>query len=338
MKIAIFIGYMGSGGAEIVASKCANVLSMNSKHELYFIYLPTDKNYYLDEISKDVNITPLKSNSLLRCIGELRKLLKKLKIETVISHMTDENIITSIAITGLKINHIGYEHNHLLEIKNKGKFRWLVTSFLMKCQYRKLKKLIVVSDGLRAHFEPFLNIENIIRIYNPCVSNKYSKRSEWFQYNKCLNIAFVGRNAVQKNFPHALKILNILLAEFPNIEIKLNVYGSGFENHHSSSVVQYHGHKKRNIIYKENDVLLMTSNYEGFGNVVIEAVQAGCFPIVKKVDFGPEEIIKKTYGYLFEKDDEIIEIINNGWAIEALEITQFGMERFAEELEHVVNL
>lgn len=327
---------MGSGGAELVAINCANSLEKNKKNTISFIFIPSSKNFYLNELNARVELIPLKSDSLISSILEVRKLVVEQQYDLIISHMTDENIVVSAATLGLNVKHIGYEHNHIMEIKRRGKLRWLITNLLMKLTYPRLSKLIVVSDGLRSHFKTYLNQEKIVRVYNPCVSQRRSRGSQWSLDSGELNIAFVGRNVYQKNFKAALQIVNSIQREFPDINVKLNVYGDGYELCSNTDSIVYHGHINRLKIYRTNNVLLMTSNYEGFGNVVIEAVEQGCYPLVKRVDFGPSEIIEKTFGFVFDEVNEVFEKIRIGWDECEVDLSLFGMDHFGEELNKLI--
>jgi len=328
---------MGSGGAELVAINSANALVKNVENKVSFIFIPSPKNFYLGELKDTVELIPLEATSLIRSTRELRKLIFEQKYDYIISHMTDENIIVSCASLGLNVKHIGYEHNHLMEIMRRGKVRWLITRLLMKITYPRLHKLIVVSDGLKNHFKAYLNKQKIVRIYNPCVSGQWSKRSHWSPNSGALNVAFVGRNVYQKNFEEALKIFKSIQSEFPFIDVKLNVYGDGYRIKGKTDSITFHGHIDRHDIYRTNNVLLMTSIYEGFGNVVIEAVEQGCYPMVRRVDFGPSEIIAITYGSVFEDVNEILNKIRVGWDIPEVDIQLFGIEHFGEELNKIVS-
>ena len=55
-------------------------------------------------------------------------------------------------------------------------------------------------------------------------------------------------------------------------------------------------------LYKDVDVFVLPSRYEGFGLVVVEALAAGCAVVVSKLE-GPLEIVKENeeYGLYFEK-------------------------------------
>ena len=59
------------------------------------------------------------------------------------------------------------------------------------------------------------------------------------------------------------------------------------------------------------DVFLLTSKYEGFGNVIIQAMAAGLPVIAKKNTGGPDDIINISNGVLFNDQIELIKILKD---------------------------
>ena len=54
-----------------------------------------------------------------------------------------------------------------------------------------------------------------------------------------------------------------------------------------------------------SDLFVLSSDYEGFGNVLVEALATGITIVSTKCNFGPPEIINYgEYGYLAEVGDE----------------------------------
>lgn len=334
MIAGVFIGYLGSGGAEKVAIANANALA-SSGHIVYFFKLKADQEYYLNEINQEVKLVTLKSRSLSSCIFEFRRLVRELKIQCVFSHMTDENIISSISLMLLNVKHIGYEHNSLEEIISRPKVKAFITIMLMLLTYPLLHNLIVVSNGLRNHFRKFIRYNKIIAIYNPVVCKNKSVPSLWDKMEGKLRIAFVGRNCYQKNFERCLELFYQLKKSFNSLEITLNVYGSGYDEENQIDGVVYHGHIDKSKIYSMNDALLLTSRYEGFGNVVCEAVEYGCFPLVQNVNYGPDEIISLSYGKVFTNYQELQDMVRNGWSVDSVNLKPFTIEEYDSKINDV---
>lgn len=307
INIANFIGYLGSGGAERIAIEVSNYF--NEKDYTSVLITVDENNKYYDYLLKTPMIK-LKSKKLILSSFKLRKALIHSNVDVIFAHMTHEIIIAFVATLGTRIKVIGVEHNHDKEIKSrKPKIVSIVTLFLMKFIYPRLDTLVCVSSGLSDYFQKKYK-SNSICIYNPVNIDSVD-----FKFNNphkdLWRFAFVGRNVYQKNFDECIRFISSQISSTKNIV--LNVYGTGYDSYNKSfnikkniSVV-FHGFvKDTKDIYGVNDFLLLTSRWEGFGNVVLEAGIHGCWPLVYDVDYGPREIVELTkFGTIITKSELI---------------------------------
>lgn len=112
------------------------------------------------------------------------------------------------------------------------------------------------------------------------------------------SIAYVGRLSAEKGVMRLLRIWEIVSKTLP--DYKLTIYGEGYME---SDMLQYITNKHienvefkgfcRNLedIYTQNDLCLMTSDTEGFGMVLIEAMYYGVPCITFDCPVSPKEII-----------------------------------------------
>jgi glycosyltransferase involved in cell wall biosynthesis len=101
----------------------------------------------------------------------------------------------------------------------------------------------------------------------------------------------------------------ISFLEIFKIEYTLNVIGPGFDNNENVNPnIFYHGaiHEKKqiNAFYESSDILLLTSEREGFPLVVMEAMSFGIVPIVTNVGGLNEEIINCENGFIVDFDEQ----------------------------------
>lgn len=126
-------------------------------------------------------------------------------------------------------------------------------------------------------------------------------------------VLFVGRLTAQKNLMLWLDVAADILLERPDVRFAL--VGDGEEDAALQQVIDARGlgdkirlmgpagHESLPDIYAAADLFLLTSHYEGFGRVVLEAGFAGV-PSIATRCVGPEDIIENgRSGVLVERGD-----------------------------------
>ena len=129
----------------------------------------------------------------------------------------------------------------------------------------------------------------------------------------CKRALAVGRFTRQKDFPSLIRAWSRVASR--HADWKLDIYGSGgeyqaisaeIEKNNLSGVISLKGETKD--IEKEMlsaSMLIMTSLYEGFGNVIIEAMSCGLPVVSYACPCGPKDIITDGVdGYLVPPKDE----------------------------------
>lgn len=124
------------------------------------------------------------------------------------------------------------------------------------------------------------------------------------------NVANLNKN---KRHDRLIKAFHSVLSKFNNLE--LQIAGDGPERLNLKTLVKelniedkvfFHGSISRNEVFKlmkSCDIFALTSDYETFGVVLIEAMACG-LPVISTKCGGPESIIKsKQVGMLVDKDD-----------------------------------
>lgn len=179
-------------------------------------------------------------------------------------------------------------------------------------------KLVILSDAFKKNLLKVhsFNVNNIITLPNPFLIDNT------FSINSCVKekiILYVGRiNTRQKRFQSLLNIWSILQKELP--EYRMDILGGGPEKEYYESKAKemglnriiFHGFEQPNEYYKRAEVLCMTSNYEGFGMVLVEAMQYGCVP------------------FAFNSFGALQDIIDDG--INGFRITPFNEKEYAEKV------
>lgn len=330
IKILIFMQSLGGGGAERTIVNIINNLD-RAKFDVVLV-LGTDKNNdYLDLINGDARIEFLDTNNLKYGILKLTKIINKENPDLLFSTINIFNIATLIAklLTFKKIPTVVREANNRTQSGKVTKFNKLLTTLLYNlCA----SKVIALSKGVK---EDLINNFNISRkkievIYNPVdieginklskepISNPIRKQDEKV-------LIAVGRLVEQKDYVTLLKAFNIVSSK---LNSRLIILGKGplelelktlCQELNIENKVDFIGFKKNPYKYMAKaDAFVLSSKWEGFGHVVVEAMATGTPVISTNCNSGPPEIIDKNkYGLLVpvgnyeDLADKIIELLSN---------------------------
>jgi len=210
-----------------------------------------------------------------------------------------------------------YYHYHF----NSTAFFKFITQLGLHCSNKPTKFIFLSKTTYKNISNKKKKLKDSTYINNLCRFNPVKN----FEFHNN-NILFVGRYTAQKNPILALKIANELKKK--NFEFHMHFFGEGEEKDKILSYVKENNLDKyvsinspTNNIQQEflsNDLLLMTSLYEGMPLIIKEA-QAHCLPIISS-NWGEEinEMIENNIdGYIIENEnieeyaDKIINLLSD---------------------------
>jgi len=314
-KLSILIYSLGSGGAERQVSLLVKYLA--KKYKIYLV-LMNDAIFY--EVPENVEIVFIeKSNPRENGIKKLLKLpflalkykkfLKESKIDVSISFMNRPNYINSLSkILASKGKAILSERISPLNEYKTNSIKDRINRFLIKNLYKKAD--LVIPNSKRTAFElnKFFNVKNTKVIYNMLEFSKYNKEKYNKEKNEDFSFINVGRFEPQKN--HFL-----LIEAFKKInsDVKLYLIGDGYlreelekkvKNANLEEKVIFLGRQKNvfNFLSKAN-CFVLSSNYEGFPNVLIEALACELPIISSDCPSGPREILAPNTDFTKQTKD-----------------------------------
>lgn len=318
-RVIIFIGNFSFGGAEVVGVNLANSM-INMDMEVTILCLK-DQGGLKQRLSQKVKVVNLNTR-LLFCLSGLRKFILCLDKNTVfISSIRNLNIACSLATIRSKpvckfIYQEANTYRNLLNTGFKDSIIWLTYFLIINLSYRKAGVIVANSNDTKADLKFFCNsfTSNKIKVIgNPININQNNpsmiKKEPMIFKNKQFNpvILSVGRLHPQKDYFLGLRVFRIILDKYPNA--RYVILGEGnldqdLKNFSASLGLQvgvnvfFEGTTPNpEHYYMRSDLFFMTSQWEGFGNVIVEAMGYGITPVVCKCPGGPHDIIKSEYGY-----------------------------------------
>ena len=210
---------------------------------------------------------------------DIESIINENKYDIVISSATYFNALLPLLKINEEITLIGWQHSSHMNYFEEGVYK--NQDAIIKNMFSKLDAYIVLTDDDRKKIKKDYGV-NVKRIYNP-INFKQTKVGSL--NNK--NFIAVGRLSKEKRFD--LLIENFNKFHTKNKEWKLQIYGDGPERDSLEKLIielnleNYvkinHFTNKITCKYLESSIYCMTSFGEGFGLVVIEAMESG-IPVI----------------------------------------------------------
>lgn len=173
------------------------------------------------------------------------------------------------------------------------------------CGIRRYDKIVTLTETDKR--ESWNNNERVAVIPNPLIERPATMSDGSGQV-----VMAVGRLTAEKNFGSLLRAWQYVEAQHP--DWKLQIWGEGGQrqlltqliqvlNLHNVKMMGYTPHVMDH--YAEASILAVTSRFEGFGLMIIEAMSAGVPVVAYNCPMGPKELIADgVNGYLVTQDDE----------------------------------
>ena len=306
MKLLFVISSLVGGGAERVITNIITHLD-NKKYEIS-LALFEKKGSYLSQIPDYVEIYDLKKKnrySFLKLILHLSRLFREIRPKAVVSFLNYTNIVVLLArfLSGGRFNlvisvriYLSYATFHT----RLSRIRYLLYKFL----FNYADFIVAPSIDIKRDLEKKFNIikRKIKIIYNPIDLKKIMKLKEEeikeLTIKKKPFLLTAGRLTKQKGYPYLLRAYSRIYKE---IDEKFVILGTGKDHEKLKSLVNELGIREHVFFlgFQKNpykfmnraSIFVLSSLWEGFPNVILEAMACGVPVISTDCPSGPREII-----------------------------------------------
>lgn len=172
---------------------------------------------------------------------------------------------------------------------------------------RRFDKFVVLTNEDKGYWGNLPNLEVI-----PNAAKLVSKR---YSDVKNKRVIAVGRLDYQKGFDRLIQVWELVQKTGKYTDWNLDIFGQGewkewlqllIDEKHLSDTL--HINKPTNRIHEEyakSSIIVMTSNYEGFGMVLVEAMACGVPAIAFDCQCGPKDIIQPGENGLLVRNGDI---------------------------------
>lgn len=322
-KIAMLLPELGGGGAERVFLLLAEFFADNGIE--VDLILMKKQGEYLPEIPGNIRVVSLCTGSDGKfhfweagiAFFRMVRYLRQTSIDVLFSTLGKTNLfaILSALIVSENFRLVIREANTFHNISNKIQIKlaaWL---------YPKADHIIAISKGVAQDLKGIKRVkaENVSVIYNPIDLKTIQRLSKapidhpWLLSKTVPVIVAVGRLVPQKDF-------ETLIRAFDKVQKKqdtrLIILGKGqlkkklegiIQELSLEKKVQLAGFRRNPFPYYRNaDLFVMSSRWEGFGMVLIEAMASGTNIVSTDCHSGPSEILGSgKYGCLVPVGDNM---------------------------------
>lgn len=324
----IIIPYMKNGGAEKLVSNYSNaILELNSAKKIVILTTSDDTSPYVTQLDKRISLIKpgpsffqLDENEQARLISLLAVQLtpKKLHlINSIPGYMAIERYGKAISKNS-KIFVTIFSIDRTTEGRNTHVFIDRMQDAIENVE-QVFTDNVAITNRLTEHMA--IDADKFSVLYQPVDITKMINTPINKFEDRPLKILWASRIDREKRPDNLIKIAT--KAKNEGLLLEFHVYGSpAFDDRsymqdiEQSEVVVYHGPFEgglETLPLKEFDVFLLTSEWEGMPNVLLEAICGGLLVVAPDVGGIHELIINKKTGYLVRPFDNInayIDIFN----------------------------
>ena len=311
-KVLLSIVSLSGGGAERVVSVWANKLQNEGYDVSLLLYGRNEKEYPIDPAiavhTVAADYQSFQALSYFKRVERMRSIVKKIKPDVMISFLPRMQIWMMLATWGIRLRRLETVRVSPWNACGAGR----IEQWLWKKCFSRSDAVIVQTAEQAEFFKPRIQKKSIV-IPNP-ISQQYQEHPKQMYLESVTRFVAAGRITEQKNYPIMIEAFQRACDQCEHI--RLEIYGTGEESYISeiqkkiddanlSSKIKLMGRTTdMQSVYHGADAFLMTSDYEGMPNALVEAMVSGLVCISTDCRTGPKDLIDdEKNGFLVKVGD-----------------------------------
>lgn len=303
LDVLFVITHLHAGGAERVTVLLANELASRGLKVAIATYVRQGE--FIDQLSATVPLIEVGGAGWEAAILPLARLIRRTRPAAVVGVMVSSNVAAvaagKLAMTGARI--VLVEHNQV----DRGAAHYGSLSYrAIRWSYPWADAIVCVSDGVRDSLCRYAGMtpRRMRVIHNPIVPPGLAELAArpcphpWAGDREVPLVLAVGRLTTPKNYPMLLRSFALLLRQR---HARLLIVGNGTERAQLEALidelgigahVEMPGYSDNPYAYMARaDLFVLSSEWEGFPTVLVEALACGAPVVATDCPSGPREIL-----------------------------------------------